>query len=252
MSLAYVAHSCRFKPIQSALPTPTPASAVAVLLFTRSAGQDAAHKRFVSQGTRAGNAAVAAQFIGHATAVARRAGIDFIQVDSSRQTGPTFGERLSGAMQQAFASGYEQLLVIGNDCPQLDAARLRQALAVLARTGAVLGPATDGGVYLLGVARAHFDARAWAALPWQTATLGRTLARQLRASGATVQLLPPLADIDNEQDLAHALRQALPWALRRTLRRLRCGLVVPAPENQAPPARPGAAPAQPRRGPPTI
>ncbi|MDQ2770140.1 MAG: DUF2064 domain-containing protein, partial [Bacteroidota bacterium] len=190
---------------------PQPASTVAILLFTRSAGQDAAHKRFSSQSSRAGNAAVAAQLIAHTTAVARRAGVDFLCVDSARQTGNTFGERLCGAMQNAFASGYEHLLVIGNDCPQLDAARLRQAIAVLARTGAVLGPATDGGVYLLGVARTHFEASAWATLPWQTATLGRALARQLGASGAAVALLPALADVDNEQDLAHALRQTLPW-----------------------------------------
>lgn len=93
-------------------------------------------------------------------------------------------------MQQAFVSGYEQLLVIGNDCPQLDAAMLRRALAQLAQTGAVLGPATDGGVYLLGVDRRHFDATAWAILPWQTAALDRALARQLCITGADVQLLP--------------------------------------------------------------
>ncbi|NRT20300.1 hypothetical protein HNP98_003140 [Hymenobacter sp. 9A] len=232
------------------MPTSLPTSTVALLLFTRSAGQEATHKRFRSHGLRTGNAAIAAQLIGHATAVARQVGVDFICVDSSRQTGNTFGERLSGALQQAFASGYAQLLVIGNDCPQLDAARLRRALAALARTGAVLGPATDGGVYLLGVARAHFEARAWAALPWQTATLGRALARQLRTSGAAVGWLPELADIDNEQDLAHALRQALPWALRRALRRLRRGPAAAAPKNPAPADRPGAAPAQPRRGPP--
>ena len=152
-------------------------------------------------------------------------------------------------MQQAFASGYEQLLVIGNDCPQLDAARLRQAIVALTRADAVLGPATDGGVYLLGVARAHFEARTWATLPWQTATLGAALARQLRAGGAAIERLAPLADIDNEQDLARALRQTLPWALRRTLRRLRRGpAAVPAAPASA--AGPGAAPAQPLRGPP--
>ncbi|WP_162549901.1 TIGR04282 family arsenosugar biosynthesis glycosyltransferase [Hymenobacter nivis] len=231
------------------MPTSLPVSTVALLLFTRSAGQDATHKRFSSHGPRGGNAAIAAQLISHATTVARQVGVNFICVDSSRQTGNTFGERLSGAMQQVFASGYEQLLVIGNDCPQLDAARLRQAIAALARTGAVLGPATDGGVYLLGIARAHFEVCAWAALPWQTATLGRALTRQLRASGAAVEQLPELADIDNEQDLAHALRQVLPWVLRRTLRQLRRGPAA-VPENPVPACGSGAAPAQPHRGPP--
>ena len=224
-------------------------ASVAVLLFTRSAGEEAARKRLVSHGTRRENAAVAAQLIGHATATAQRAGVDFRCVSSTRQTGATFGQRLSGALQQAFADGYEHLLVIGNDCPQLDEALLRRAVAALLATGAVLGPATDGGVYLLGVSRTYFEATAWAALPWQTATLGRALAGQLRAAGATVQLLPALADIDNEQDLAQAVRQPLPWALRRALRRLRTA-ARPVATDTAGAAKPAFVAARPYRGPP--
>ena len=223
---------------------------VAILLFTRSAGQEAVHKGFMSQKSGTANVAVAAQLVHQATATARLAGVDFLCINSTQQTGSTFGARLSGAMQQAFASGYEQLVVIGNDCPQLDAALLRRALAALAQTGAVLGPATDGGVYLLGVARAYFEAQAWAALPWQTATLGRALARHLRASGAAIEKLPELADIDNERDLARALQRALPWRLLRTLRRLRGGPVAATTEHPARATRPVGAPAQPRRGPP--
>ena len=227
-----------------------PAARVAILLFTRSAGQEAAHKRFVSSPARgAANAAVAARLIAHATATARQVGVDFLCVDSAQQTGRTFGERLSGAMQRAFASGYEQLLVIGNDCPQLDAGALRHALTTLATTDAVLGPATDGGVYLLGVARAYFEAAAWAALPWQTARLGAALGRQLREVGAAVHRLPALADVDDEQDLARALRRPLPWALRRALRRLR-GADCVFSGSRAPAVRPAWAAARPLRGPP--
>ena len=227
-----------------------PTSRVAILLFTRSAGQEAAHKRFVSSPARgAANAAVAARLIAHATATARQVGVDFLCVDSAQQSGHTFGERLSGAMQRAFAAGYEQLLVIGNDCPQLDAGALRHALTTLATTGAVLGPATDGGVYLLGVARAYFEAAAWAALPWQTTRLGAALGRQLRAVGAAVRRLPTLADIDDEQDLAHALRRPLPWALRRALRHLR-GADFVFSGSRAPAVRPAWAAARPLRGPP--
>lgn len=227
----------------------TPYSTVAILLFTRSAGQDAAYKRLVSSGRGAENVAVVARLIDHAEQTAQQVGVDFLRIDSSRQSGTTFGERLSGAMQQAFASGYEQLLVIGNDCPALDARRLSQALAQLARTGAVLGPATDGGVYLLGVARQYFSAAALTALPWQTATLGQALAEQLTAAGAAVQLLPRLADVDNEQDLAQALRQPLARPLLRTLRRLR-QISVPRLRSTRTERRPAFAEAHPHRGPP--
>lgn len=206
-------------------------------------------KRFLSHGTRADNAAVAARLIGHATATARRAGVEVVCVDSAQQAGATFGERLAGAVRATFARGYEHLLIIGNDCPQLGAAALRRAVAAVRATGAVLGPAADGGVYLLGISRALFEGGAWLGLPWQTRRLGTALRRQLRGQGATVQLLPALADIDDEQGLARALRQPLARPLRRALRRLR------APERPAvlawrrPAARGGVA-ARPHRGPP--
>jgi glycosyltransferase A (GT-A) superfamily protein (DUF2064 family) len=226
-----------------------PSSSVAILLFTRSAGEEAAHKQFLSHGGRAANAAVAAQLIAHAAATARRAGVDFIHTDSAQQVGATFGERLAGAMHQAFGHGYEHLLVIGNDCPQLTAPLLRQAVAAVRQSGAVLGPATDGGVYLLGLSRARFAAGTWARLPWQTHQLGAALRRQLLAQGADVCRLPTLADVDTEADLARVLGQPLADTLQRRLRRLRARRQV-APGLAGPVLRRRAQAAQPHRGPP--
>lgn len=207
------------------------------------------YKRFLSHGTRAGNAAVAAQLIDHATTTATQAGVDFVCIDSSRQTGSTFGERLAGAMQQTFGQGYEQVLVIGNDCPQLDETLLRRAVTAVRENGAVLGPATDGGVYLLGISRALFEREAWLALPWQTAQLGTALLSLLRAQGASVNLLPALADVDNEHDLAQALRQPLTPRLQRRLRRLRTAVRAVVPVYLLAIQQVRAA-AQPHRGPP--
>ena len=233
-----------------AVPLFMPRSSTAVLLFTRSAGEEAVHKRFLSLGTRAGNAAVAAQLIGHATATAQGAGVDVVRVDSTQQTGATFGERLAGAVREVFAQGYAHLLVIGNDCPQLDERLLRRAVAAVQRTGAVLGPATDGGVYLLGISRALFESSQWLALPWQTARLGAALLAQLRRQGATVDLLPALADVDGEQALVRALRQPLARPLLRRLRRLRATLRPTARVNEPWRCRLAGLAAQPRRGPP--
>lgn len=225
-----------------------PDSSVAILLFTRSAGEEAAHKQLLSCG-RASNAAAAAQLIAHAAATARRAGVDFILVDSGQQTGATFGERLTGAMRQAYGRGYEHLLVIGNDCPQLTAILLRRAAAAVQQTGAVLGPATDGGVYLLGLSRALFVAGAWAGLPWQTQRLGAALRRQLLVQEATIVRLPMLADVDTEADLARVLGQLLAGALQRRLRRLRAQQ-RPLREAARPLLQQRERAAKPHRGPP--
>ena len=194
---------------------------VAILLFTRSAGEEGARKRFLSHGTRADNAAVAARLIDHATATAHRAGVDVVCVDSTQQAGGTFGQRLTGAVRATFARGYDHLLIIGNDCPQLSEALLRQAVAAVQATGAVLGPATDGGVYLLGVSRTLFDQGVGQGLPWQTRHLSAALRRQLRQLEAVVHQLPVLADIDDEAGLAGVLRQSLVHTLHRSLHRLR-------------------------------
>lgn len=222
-----------------------PRNSVAVLLFTRTAGEEARHKRFISHG--AGNAAVAAQLIQRAAATARQAGLDFLQTDSRSQRGATFGERLAQALTQAFCLGYEQLLVIGNDCPQLSPRLLRRATTELAATGAVLGPAADGGVYLLGISRASFDAASFAALPWQTANLGAALAGLLHRAGT----LPRLTDVDNERDLARVLRQPLTGRLRRVLRRLRTAAFGRLPRVALAGQLLHEA-ARPHRGPPTI
>ena len=194
---------------------------VAILLFTRSAGEEGARKRFLSHGTQADNAAVAARLIDHATATAHRVGVDVVCVDSRQQAGATFGQRLIGAVRATFARGYDHLLIIGNDCPQLSEALLRQAVAAVQATGAVLGPATDGGVYLLGLSRTWFEQGAGQGLPWQTRLLGAALRRQLRQLGAVVHQLPALADIDDEAGLARVLRQHLVRPLQRSLHRLR-------------------------------
>ena len=212
---------------------------VAILLFTRSAGEEGAHKRFLSHGTRAANAAVAARLIAHATATAHRAGVDVVCVGSHQQAGTTFGQRLTGAVRATFARGYDHLLIIGNDCPQLSEALLRQAVAAVQATGAVLGPATDGGVYLLGLSRTLFNRNVGQGLTWQTRYLAAALRRQLRQLGAGVHQLPALADIDDEAALAGVLRQRLVSTLHRGLHRLRTA------ERHRP--RPFGAQAGPRR-----
>ncbi|MBC6699888.1 TIGR04282 family arsenosugar biosynthesis glycosyltransferase [Hymenobacter puniceus] len=194
---------------------------VAILLFTRSAGEEGARKRFLSEGTPADNAAVAAHLISHTAATAHRAGVDVVCVDSSQQVGTTFDQRLAAAMRATFARGYEHLLVIGNDCPQLTSILLRQAVKAVLATGAVLGPATDGGVYLLGLSRTLFEQGAGQKLPWQTLHLMAALRRQLRQLGTVVHQLPALADVDDEASLARVLRQPLTWQLHRRLHQLR-------------------------------
>lgn len=89
-----------------------------------------------------------------------------------RQHGRTFGERITAAIDDAFALDYEQVVVIGNDCPTIMPSDITMAFGAL-RNGAslVAAPARDGGAFLVGASANGFDPIAFEKLPWQTTEL---------------------------------------------------------------------------------
>lgn len=92
------------------------------------------------------------------------------------------------------------MLLIGADAPDLTPAHLRAAAAALATTPAVIGPAGDGGYWLLGLSRAM--PHLFASMPWSTdAVAAETIAR-LAAAGIMPATLETLHDCDRPEDLA--------------------------------------------------
>lgn len=110
------------------------------------------------------------------------------------------GTRMAAAFAAAFAAGAGRVAIIGTDCPGLRDTHLRQAFALLETNDLVLGPATDGGYYLLGLRQPYpalFQHKAWST----DSVLADTLADAGRL-GLRVALLPELRDVDNAADLA--------------------------------------------------
>ena len=109
------------------------------------------------------------------------------------------GARMSQAFQDAFADGMERVVTIGTDCPGVDANRLTQAFQALQDHDLVLGPATDGGYYLIGLGR--FVPELFLGIAWSTAdVLSQTIeiAQRLNLS---IAYLDSLTDIDRPEDL---------------------------------------------------
>jgi rSAM/selenodomain-associated transferase 1 len=110
------------------------------------------------------------------------------------------GTRMAAAFDAAFATGAGRIAIIGTDCPGLRASHLTQAFAQLENADVVLGPATDGGYYLLGLRQpvpALFQNKAWST----NSVLAATVADAQRL-GLRVALLPELRDVDTAADLA--------------------------------------------------
>lgn len=121
---------------------------------------------------------------------------------------PNFGNCLFSAVLQLFEHGHGGAVVLNADSPSLPTALLKEAAEVLASPGdrAVLGPAADGGYYLLGIKSPH--RRLFEDVSWSTAAVAdQTLARAAEI-GLDVHILPSWYDVDDVAAL-HLLRSDL-------------------------------------------
>lgn len=114
------------------------------------------------------------------------------------QHGEGLAERLAHAYADTRMPGTASLLV-GMDTPQLTAGLLSASLTRLATVDAVLGPATDGGWWALGL-REPEHAEVLREVPMSTPDTFRYTLRALRRRGLTVELLPELRDVDTATD----------------------------------------------------
>jgi len=117
------------------------------------------------------------------------------------QKGDDIGCRMTAAFQQAFAAGGRHIILVGSDCPALTAAILHSALNKLKQLDLVLGPAMDGGYYLIGLNRPCPEL--FTEISWGT---GRVLAETLKKAeeqSLSVGRVDTLYDIDRPEDLRH-------------------------------------------------
>jgi rSAM/selenodomain-associated transferase 1 len=112
------------------------------------------------------------------------------------------GDRLTVAAQDVFDRKAEALVFLGGDCPDVTAHLLEEVAAQLAHHDVILGPATDGGYYLIAMTRHH--PRLFESVDWSTdRVLGQTKDR-IQELGLRMFLLPWLSDVDDLATLRHA------------------------------------------------
>lgn len=114
------------------------------------------------------------------------------------QSGTDLGERMLNAFQEMFARGAIKTIVIGSDNPDVNSDLINNAFEVLDSVDIVIGPATDGGYYLLGMKVLHPEL--FHSIPWSTAVVYETTVCRIQESGLNYQSLRELRDIDEEQD----------------------------------------------------
>ena len=110
------------------------------------------------------------------------------------------GVRMARSLSSAFQSGATQIVIIGTDCPSLNAEILTTAFHQLQQHDLVLGPAIDGGYYLIGLQR--FIPELFVNIDWGTAQVLAQTVKIAQELNLSIFYLPELADIDRPEDLA--------------------------------------------------
>ncbi len=120
------------------------------------------------------------------------------------QHGSDLGEKMKHAFEESFNLGYESVCIIGTDCLELTDKIVMAAFETLKHNDTVLGPAVDGGYYLLGMNR--FIPDLFNNKTWSTSSVCDDTIQDLKRLRYTYQLLPTLHDVDMESDLPLHLR----------------------------------------------
>ena len=120
------------------------------------------------------------------------------------QQGEGLGERMKAAFDAAFETGYTSVCIIGTDCYELTSEIIGRGFDALNTADVVIGPARDGGYYLLGMNRLYpavFEHK-----QWSTDTVFRDTIRDFDLLGLKYVILPVLSDVDKEDDLPAELK----------------------------------------------
>ncbi|WP_405414582.1 DUF2064 domain-containing protein [Maribacter sp. Asnod1-A12] len=144
---------------------------------------------------------------------AKTTDLDCILFTEKEQKGNTFAQRFTHAMTSVFDLGYENVIAIGNDTPQLKSNHIKEAYLRLQQNQPTIGPSLDGGFYLLALSKNHFNAKTFESFDWQTdkifnqvhqyltTTLGVTHAQN------TIHHLPAFYDLDEVKEIKKVLAQ---------------------------------------------
>ncbi len=128
---------------------------------------------------------------------------DWLGTDLRYQEQPAgdLGDRMCAAFRSAFEQGYRSVIIIGTDCPGITTALLAQSFAELQNQVVAIGPAIDGGYYLIGLQR--LVPELFQGITWSTATVFAETLAIIDRLQLSIWRLPPLPDIDLPADLPY-------------------------------------------------
>jgi len=167
----------------------------AILIFAHSAEYEATVKPFLH------SKSVFESLNKRTLQLVQKTKLPYYIVTEKEQKGSNFGERFTNAIQSIYDLNYDSVIAIGNDTPHLTANHIRHAYSKLATNALVLGSSVDGGFYLLGIKKEHFNPSLFLKLPWQKQSLSSALSKYFKVNAIKVSYLEKLRDLDSDDDV---------------------------------------------------
>lgn len=134
------------------------------------------------------------------------------------QSGSDIGYRMKNSLQWAFDKGYSTAVVIGSDSPDLPAIYIEQAFAKLDKNDAVIGPASDGGYYLIGFNAESFAPEVFKGVSWSSGSeFNETMKIFATKDDYSAYVLNMWHDVDVAADLEELLDRNKQTKFRNTL-----------------------------------
>ncbi len=115
------------------------------------------------------------------------------------QSGDGLGSKMYHAIKHSFAEWADKVVLIGSDCFELNSGIIEEAFKALEESDYVLGPAKDGGYYLIGMKELNLEV--FQNKEWSTENVFLDTLLDIKNQGKSHYLLPTLSDVDVEEDL---------------------------------------------------
>ncbi|MGB3468102.1 MAG: DUF2064 domain-containing protein [Cyclobacteriaceae bacterium] len=171
----------------------------ALVLFARSAEDELRHKKLCEN--KGINKYLLQSLYNRSVELAEQADLPLFHYDENAQSGSNFGERLTYCISNVLAEGYQKVIVIGSDCPDISLTDIRKAEYMLGDSSMVVGPDQRGGTFLLGLRAEIFTTEIFTSLDWQQETLVLSISKLAFAKGWEIAYLRKKFDLNHTYDL---------------------------------------------------
>ncbi|WP_299218452.1 DUF2064 domain-containing protein [uncultured Aquimarina sp.] len=181
---------------------------IAILVFALSQEEEIKRKPFLK------NSSLQSDLTSKTITTVQKTGLDYFIYSEQQQLGTSFGERYSNAINDIYEKGYDAVISVGNDTPNLNKTHLLKAVETIQKGHAAIGPSYDGGFYLLGIHKETFHKKEFAQFSWNTSKVRQELYTYLESNKKAVFQLDFLHDLDRFSDII-CIYKTLPFLFKK-------------------------------------